>query len=176
MIVFKVILRLGRGIPEFTERIQKLKNCSIDPVMEKEYQDKLNQYEEMERNLKTDLEIVKDSLANFDKELELVKSQTRSEKRVYATIDNRLNYQDKQLGKIAINQEKLVGKFKKLNLKTREQEESIEEIFTKQARLETSMEQTSQTCKSSIVSISDRLQHTRSKSDDTTTIQINLNL
>ncbi|XP_053393867.1 uncharacterized protein LOC128555500 [Mercenaria mercenaria] len=86
----QVILRLGQGIPDLAESIQALKESSIDPVKEQEYEELIKDWESSDRALTEQLTAVKKDVAKHEGDIsnlkQTVEAQQTKEHELTASI------------------------------------------------------------------------------------------
>lgn len=142
------MLRLGAGISDLQQNIAKLRIENLDPAKAKEYQKLIEEWEEMDKTVQTNIAEINTKLKETEQDIGIVKEELENANATSAEIGNRVNTHGRKLENFEEKQKEQSTRIDELDTESIVQRTQLSSMESKQKTLEQDIRETSGLCKS----------------------------
>jgi chromosome segregation ATPase len=140
------MLRLGAGIPNLQNDILTLRDKSIDPSKENEYQKIIKEWEEMDEIIQKHIDEINSKLEKTREDIERVKQDLENANQKSTEVCNTVAIHEKKIETIENKRIEETTRIDQLDDESLEQRTQLSVMESRQQKLEQDMKDTSITC------------------------------
>ncbi|XP_053377643.1 uncharacterized protein LOC123525886 [Mercenaria mercenaria] len=165
----QVITRLGAGIPNLYQDIQRLKDDSIDPAKEHDYQEKIKEWEEMDKSLQEEIAHIQTDLQECIANVDNIKESLEDNHSRLNEVQKQTFENTNTIKIQAQKQETGISKVESLETDVLAHETKLSKVETKQTDLEEMTKKNTECFEEHQSIIYQRIQSSESKVDSIAT-------
>ncbi|XP_060582226.1 uncharacterized protein LOC132738666 [Ruditapes philippinarum] len=139
----QVMLRLGSGIPNLQNEILTLRDKSIDPAKEKEYQKIIKEWEETDMIIQKHIDEINSKLEKTGEDIDKVKQDLENTNQKSTDVCNTVAFHEKKIETIENKQIEETTRIDQLDDESLQQRTQLSVMESRQKKLEQDMKDTS---------------------------------